>query len=215
MANDTAAEADWMTLSDASKLLGVHPSTLRQWCDEGRLVAFRTPGGHRRFSRGEVERFLASSAAQRPASNVPAIFMQQALSNTRSEISANMPMAAWAQNDDAWRERKRQMGRRLMGVMVQFLGRRNPEESLLEEACTLGREYGSDLAEEGTSLPDAVMAFMLFRDSMLETVFQLPDTSGLDREESLSMFHRLSRLMNQVLAAMMQAHQEVIENQQR
>jgi excisionase family DNA binding protein len=203
-----AADTEWLTLSDASKLLGVHPSTLRQWCDEGRITAFRTPGGHRRFSRVEVERFLSSSAGLKPTANVPKLFMEQALTNTRSEASASLPLATWARDDAAWRERKRQMGRRLMGIMVQFMSRRNAEESLLQEARDLGRAYGSDLASEGTTLPEAVMAFMLFRDSVLETIFQLPDTSGLDRDESLHMFHRLSGLMNQVLAAMMDAHSE-------
>lgn len=204
MANEVAAPDDWLTLTDASKLLGVHPSTLRLWCDEGRITAFRTPGGHRRFSRSEIERFLSIS---KPSGNMPALFMEQALTNARSEATATMPVASWARDDDAWRERKRQMGRRLMGLMVQFLSRRNAEEQLLVEARELGREYGLDMADEGNTLPEAVMAFMVFRDSILETVFQLPDTSGLDRDESLRMFHRLSGFMNQVLASMMEAHQ--------
>jgi excisionase family DNA binding protein len=202
-----ATEIDWLTLSDASKLLGVHPSTLRQWCDEGRITAFRTPGGHRRFSRSEIEKFLAASGQQRPSSNMPVLFEQQAMTNARSEVTSSVAMATWMRDDVAWRERKRTMGRRLMGILVQFLSRRNAEESLLLEARQLGREYGLDMASEGMSLPEAVLTFMLFRDSILETIFQLPDTSGLDRDESLRMFNRLSGFMNQVLAAMMEAHQ--------
>jgi excisionase family DNA binding protein len=201
------AEIDWLTLSDASKLLGVHPSTLRQWCDEGRITAFRTPGGHRRFSRSEIEKFLSTSAQIKPASSMPVLFEQQAMTNARSEVSSSVAMAPWVRDDAAWRERKRQMGRRLMGILVQFLSRRNAEESLLQEARQLGREYGQDMASEGMRLPDAVLTFMLFRDSILETIFQLPDTSGLDRDESLRMFNRLSGFMNQVLAAMMEAHE--------
>ena len=42
----------------ASRLLGVDPDTLRRWADEGRIEAFTTPGGHRRFDRRELERLL-------------------------------------------------------------------------------------------------------------------------------------------------------------
>ena len=47
-----------LSLGPASRLLGVDPDTLRRWADEGRIEAFTTSGGHRRFSRGAVERIL-------------------------------------------------------------------------------------------------------------------------------------------------------------
>jgi excisionase family DNA binding protein len=56
--------ADWLTLGQAAKHLGVAQSTIRKWSDSGRLAAFYTPGGHRRFRRGDLDRFLGAS---RPA----------------------------------------------------------------------------------------------------------------------------------------------------
>ena len=47
-----------LTPAEAASMLGVHPATLARWVDEGHLRAFRTPGGHRRIPRGEVERLL-------------------------------------------------------------------------------------------------------------------------------------------------------------
>ncbi|HLO35006.1 MAG TPA: helix-turn-helix domain-containing protein, partial [Candidatus Deferrimicrobium sp.] len=47
-----------LSLGPASRLLGVDPDTLRRWADEGRIEAFTTPGGHRRFDRREIERLL-------------------------------------------------------------------------------------------------------------------------------------------------------------
>jgi excisionase family DNA binding protein len=53
--------ADWLTLGQAAKYLGVAQSTIRKWSDSGRLPAFYTPGGHRRFRRSDLDQFLGSS----------------------------------------------------------------------------------------------------------------------------------------------------------
>jgi excisionase family DNA binding protein len=54
-----------LTASEAAKLLGVSLSTVRRWSDAGVLPTYRTPGGQRRYSRAEVERFVASLQEQR------------------------------------------------------------------------------------------------------------------------------------------------------
>ena len=56
-----ANEPDWLTLGQAAKHLGVAQSTIRKWSDNGRVPAFYTPGGHRRYRRSDLDAFLASS----------------------------------------------------------------------------------------------------------------------------------------------------------
>ncbi len=51
-------EPDWLTLGQAAKYLGMAQSTIRKWSDNGRLPAFYTPGGHRRYRRGDLDQFL-------------------------------------------------------------------------------------------------------------------------------------------------------------
>jgi len=55
------AEPDWLTLGQAAKYLGVAQSTIRKWSDQGRVPAFYTPGGHRRYRQTDLERFLDRS----------------------------------------------------------------------------------------------------------------------------------------------------------
>ena len=50
---------EWLTLGQAAAFLGAAQSTVRKWADGGRVAAFYTPGGHRRFRRGDLEAFLA------------------------------------------------------------------------------------------------------------------------------------------------------------
>ena len=56
-----SAQPEWLTLGQAAKYLGVAQSTMRKWSDLGRVSAFYTPGGHRRYRRGDLDRFLDRS----------------------------------------------------------------------------------------------------------------------------------------------------------
>jgi excisionase family DNA binding protein len=55
------ADVEWLTLGQAATYLGVGESTVRKWSDEGRLAAFSTPGGHRRFRSSDLDEFLVAS----------------------------------------------------------------------------------------------------------------------------------------------------------
>ena len=48
------------TSSQAAHYLGVSLATVRRWTDAGYLVGYRTPGGQRRFSREQLDGFIAS-----------------------------------------------------------------------------------------------------------------------------------------------------------
>src|SRR5689334_20241037 len=53
---------DWLSLQEASALLGVATSTLRRWGDAGRVPMKRTLGGHRRFARDVVAQLAGAQA---------------------------------------------------------------------------------------------------------------------------------------------------------
>ena len=58
---NNAAQPEWLTLGQAAKYLGVAQSTMRKWSDLGRVSAFYTPGGHRRYRRSDLDQFLERS----------------------------------------------------------------------------------------------------------------------------------------------------------
>jgi excisionase family DNA binding protein len=47
-----------LSTSQAAEALGVSLGTVRRWSDTGHLPSYRTPGGQRRFSAEQIERFL-------------------------------------------------------------------------------------------------------------------------------------------------------------
>jgi excisionase family DNA binding protein len=48
------------TSSEAARYLGVSLATIRRWTDAGHISCYRTPGGQRRFSRTQLDEFVAS-----------------------------------------------------------------------------------------------------------------------------------------------------------
>lgn len=47
-----------LTSSEVGELLQVNPSSVKKWVDDGLLLAFRTPGGHRRIRAADLVTFL-------------------------------------------------------------------------------------------------------------------------------------------------------------
>src|SRR5689334_3099599 len=102
---------DWLTLSEACDVLGIHPITLRSWVDQGLIQAFRTPGGHRRLRRSEVREFLAQQETT-PSSRSLLPPPDQAVREIRREISSNpVQTSSWyAQLSESQRSEQRLIG---------------------------------------------------------------------------------------------------------
>ncbi|MGE3840991.1 MAG: helix-turn-helix domain-containing protein [Vicinamibacterales bacterium] len=54
---------DLITSAEAARILGVGATAIKRWSNAGSLTCIKTPGGHRRFSRAEIER-LREPASQ-------------------------------------------------------------------------------------------------------------------------------------------------------
>ena len=57
---------EWLRLGEAAASLGVSLNTLRRWSDSGRLVCYRSAGGHRRYRRLDVEALLSAQSRESP-----------------------------------------------------------------------------------------------------------------------------------------------------
>jgi excisionase family DNA binding protein len=56
---------DLLTSAEVARLVGVGPTAVKRWADSGALPCIRTAGGHRRFRRLDVDRFLAREQSLR------------------------------------------------------------------------------------------------------------------------------------------------------
>jgi excisionase family DNA binding protein len=87
--------AEWLTLGQAARYLGVAQSTIRKWSDGGRLPAFYTPGGHRRFRRNDLDEFLSGSRGG-PAEGAATVLVVDDDHRLREYVRVNLEMDGFA-----------------------------------------------------------------------------------------------------------------------
>jgi excisionase family DNA binding protein len=173
-------ENEWLSLGEAASILGVHPSTVRHWADSGDLPSQRTPGGHRRFRRRDLQQW-ATLRGRDAAPREAQLMMQSALGRARLEISdGQLKGQVWYDElDDNARQAHRRMGRRLLELLTGYLARPEDDEDVLAQVRELGTEYAQVSQEQGLSLADSVRAFLFFRDLLIQSVIQLAEMLSL------------------------------------
>lgn len=198
----------WITLGQACKLLGVNESTLRRWADAGHVRSFRTPGGHRRFSEEDLKALVSGQGA--PGHQPYTSMGQLALSRIRRRLQRGRSHAApWYANvREEDRERLRNLGRRLVNLVSEYLTKGARRTRLMDEAREIGHEYGRELARDNLSLRDAVEAFTFFRKGLEDTAMEVAQKSDLSVEEALEVWDLLSTLADQVLLAITETYEE-------
>jgi len=163
-------KSQWLSLRDACRLLDVSNTTLRQWADNGYLRVYRTPGGHRRFLRDDVESF-ANAPEQAQEQGREEAIEGSALRKIRRSLGRNdVLQQSWYQSvEEEGKVRMRLFGRRLLSLLLQEAGPRRRRQELLVEAHLLGREYGTEMSERGVALKDTIEAFVFFRTMVLDS----------------------------------------------
>jgi excisionase family DNA binding protein len=211
---DTSPE--WITLTAASRLLGVHPMTLRAWVDAGALHAFRTPGGHRRFQVSELRDFLNQHRTDQ-TTRALTVAPDQTLQQVRKQLSAEpVTRSNWyLRLSEAQRARQRELGQRLLGLLLQFVSRRENAGHFLVEGRVLAEEYGRDLAQAGLSAGELARAFLFFRRMIVSAAYPSEGLSSQGDAEGLRLLGRINTFMDELLVATLDAYDRVRRTEPR
>jgi excisionase family DNA binding protein len=89
------SDPDWLTLGQAAKYLGVAQSTIRKWSDQGRVPAFYTPGGHRRYRRQDLDNFLSRSGPGGAVQQGPVVLIVDDDERVREYVRVNLEMEGY------------------------------------------------------------------------------------------------------------------------
>jgi hypothetical protein len=164
-------------------------------------------GGHRRFSVSEISALIGTGNSL-ASSHRAEVLIHSALGRARLELGdGRLQKESWyRQFDDAAKERHRELGRRLMMLLLQA-SRGEEQARLVREARKLGVEYGRTSLREKTTLTDALRAFLFFRDYIFEDLVGL--TSGTENApgtDPLQAYRRLNHFVNEILVSMIETY---------
>ncbi len=206
----TEITSEWITLTEASRLLGVHPMTRRGWVDAGLIHAFRTPGGHRRFQIDELRNFLNQHQSN-PTTRALVIAPDQTLQQVRKQLNAEpVTQSSWyLRLSESQRAKQRELGQRLLGLLLQFVSRRENAEHFLDEGRALAAEYGHELALAGLSAGELARAFLFFRRTIVNAAYPPEAKRGQGDAEDLHLFSRINIFMDELLIATLNAYDQV------
>ena len=200
---------DRLALGEASRLLGVDPDTLRRWADEGRVAAFTTPGGHRRFERRALER-LISERRSGPSGTLAGLgatpgrlsagYRRRYGTGSGPDPRASVPEAA--------REPFRDLGRRLVEAVVRSVDAAGTERTSAErEAMDLAADLGARTADAGVPLADAVATFVAARRPLLAELRLVAGRQGVEARRVADLYDAATGLLDRLLLAFVEAHE--------
>ena len=197
---------NWLTLSEVSEILGIHPSTVRNWADQGILPVHRTQGGHRRFMRTEMDLWMQAQRVNKPESSDGMI--QNALSFARIQISeAHLEKQRWYQKiDNAGRASYRKSGR----ILVQGLVKSQvlDENAAAAEARVIGVDYASNGRRFGLTILEAVQAFLFFRDILQEAAYHAYESAAIQSPYAWGdMFRNMNAYTDRILLTIIETYQ--------
>lgn len=198
-----------VSISEASKMLGVTEVTLRQWTDEGRIKAFITPGGHRRYSQSELKKFIGAHRKTVGIRDLAAQLEDTAASHRELVRASMMDSERYAKIDNDSRQELAHLGRQLLNDVIRYATLPGKRQETLLGARETGRRYGEVLARIGLPLTDSVEMFVMHRDPIVNATRDL-----INRKEALSgrvidAIPLATRVIDEALVALVATYQRV------
>lgn len=199
------ARSPWLSLGEASRLLGITPGTLRRWADHGDIAAFVTPGGHRRFPRSAIESLVPRSRTRRPvltgltasASRVTRAYLR---TQRPGRPSGDPGIAALT---DAERAELKDRGRKLLLLLLEHLNDEPQRSSAkVAEAEDQAAQYGRRAAALGASLAATLEAFVRFRAAYIAELAGIARRRRLDTREATALLVEGEGAVDRLLVAL-------------
>lgn len=206
-------EPERLALGAAARLLGVDPDTLRRWADEGRVPAFTTPGGHRRFERRALERLIAArrtgpdgglASLGSNADRLSAAYRRRY--SGQHGLGPDPRSRVPAADRDVFRD----IGRQLVDALVRHLDETGQARALAErDAIDLAAQLGERLALYDVPLADGVSMFVSARRPFLSELSVVARRRGVDAGRVGDMFDASAWLLDRLLLAFVAGHEVV------
>jgi excisionase family DNA binding protein len=199
-------QSEWVSLRRAAEILGVHPATVRNWADEGKLPSRRTPGNHRRFLVSELQKQLHNETDTPPIE--VQLIIQNALGQTRMRVGdGTLTHVPWYEAmSTATRDALRGQGREVLEAMRHYLAG-GAQDTDLSTAIKLGERYAVRLSQDGLTLPQAVRGFFYFSDFVINSVLTWSEITPRSSNEWVTLLRQVNTFTNAMLLSLIEYYE--------
>ena len=190
-----------LALGPAARVLGVDPDTLRRWADTGRVRTSTTPGGHRRFSRHDLDRALELRRTGRRTLAALGGTPERFAKAYGRQYRADVRSPGTGSVDDAAREAFRVDGRRLVETLLSYLDADDARAKarLESNAEAIVDQTARRLAGSAMSAVEATSAFVTARGPFLAALEALGRRRSLDAPAVMSLYAEATALLDRLL----------------
>jgi excisionase family DNA binding protein len=213
MKNMTLPREPLVSISEASHILGVSEAALRQWTDEGKINAFITPGGHRRYSRVELRRFISSHHKVLGIKDLVA-GLEGTAHRHRDIARMSLGHTTWYhQIGEESQSQLAALGRHLLKLIIRYVNEPSKRTDILEMIIGVGRDFGTVLAKLGLPLTDSVTAFTQHRSPITDAATHLLNKKEAVTGRVMRVIPLVNQVMDRALVALVAAHQQYQDSQ--
>ena len=197
-----------ISISEASHILGVSEAALRQWTDEGRIKAFVTPGGHRRYSPSELKKFASTQTRSLGIKDL-VVELEETIAQHREIARTYLAKIPWYGDlSRTSQEKLADMGRSLLQLIIKYISEPARRKETLEQARQVGAALGRLCADLQLPLTDSVEAFLLHRDPIVNATTHLMKKREAHSGRIIGVIPMIGQVMDEALLALVAAHQE-------
>ena len=202
------AEEPLLSISEASQILGVSEAALRQWTDEGKIKAFITPGGHRRYSRAELKKLMGSHPKVLGVKDLVAE-LEETIGLHREIARTSLSTTSFYNKlNEESREHLAELGRRFINKITKYITEPSKREDTIKQTHDLGHQYGEILARLDLTLTDSVEAFVAHRDPIMNATTHLMRKKEAFTGRVVEAIPLVAHVMDEALVALVAAHQQ-------
>ena len=205
-----------VSISEASNALGVSEAALRQWTDEGKIKAFITPGGHRRYARTELKKFVNSNQKAGGIKDLVA-GLEDTVQLHRDIARATLDATPWYNKlSEEVQKHLADLGRRQLNLITRYLTEPSKREEIIKQSKDVGYDLGETLAKLGLPLTDSVEAFMQHRSPITKATTQLMKKGEAFNGRAVEAIPLADLVMDAALVSLVAAHQhyqDMFQNQ--
>jgi excisionase family DNA binding protein len=195
-------------ISEACQILRVSETALRRWTDEGKIKAFVTPGGHRRYLVADLKKFMSSHQKTVGIKDL-VVELEDAVHPLREMARTILPAKVWySKLGTDSQQRLAGLGRDMLQVIVRYASEPSKREETMVMARNIGRDFGQTLAEIRLPLNDSVEAFILHREPIMNAATHLMKRREAFTGRAVEAIPMVAHVMDEALVSLVTAHQQ-------